>query len=145
LVVKTDGKEQTGNSVINFLNPDWVKHVFEQPFVVQAVVNFSLSQGRDRPNITDKELKWLDVPAGNVLLKPVKLNIVRKEVPVKYQQGMESTCVFSCFTSLLYHLGHKDAANKTQQRAKDYVDLPLRQQLDGLASCVRLLFNFSRN
>ena len=28
LVVKTDGKEQTGNSVINFLNPDWVQHMF---------------------------------------------------------------------------------------------------------------------
>ena len=29
-LVKTDGKEQTGNSIINFLNPDWVRHVFER-------------------------------------------------------------------------------------------------------------------
>jgi hypothetical protein len=136
LVVETNGKRQSGSKVIDFLSPDWVHVCFEQKFV-KFVIHMALTQKRENKTIQDREIKWIDVPSGNVLVKPIHKNISREDVVMKYQQGAASTCVFTSFASLLHHRGHKDVANKIQQHAQAYIGKTVRKQLDGLADCVR--------
>jgi hypothetical protein len=54
----------------------------------------ALTQKREYKKIQDREIKWIDVPAGDVSLKPIEYNSLQEYVGVKYQQGDTSTCVF---------------------------------------------------
>jgi hypothetical protein len=135
-------------TLIDRLNPDSVHQVFESTFV-KFVVQNALRQSREHAgaqktakvatiaDIPDKDIKWIDVPAGNVLVQPVTTDIIRRDVTMKYQQGDTATCIFSSFASLLAYKGHADAGNHIQQKARLYVGQPLDQQLYGLEKCVR--------
>ncbi len=148
LAIQNIPNKPSKSTVIDRLNPDWIHQVFESTFV-RFVVQNALRQSRLHAvaqktakvrtivDIPDKDIKWIDVPAGNVLLQPVTTDLIRRDVTMKYRQGKKATCIFSSFASLLAYKGHKDAGNRIQQKAILYVGLPLDQQLDGLERCVR--------
>jgi hypothetical protein len=99
LALENTPNEQPKTTLIDRLNPDWVHQVFESTFV-KFVVQNALRQSREHAaaqktakvatvaDIPDKDIKWIDVPAGNVLLKPVTTDIIRRDVTMKYQSDV---------------------------------------------------------
>jgi hypothetical protein len=126
-------KENGQTSLVDQLNPMWVRLCFEERFVTLVK---RIGCDETKANILLKNRKWIPVPVGDCSDRPITSNL-QLDVKVHYQQGDRRTCLFRSLASAFHHLGQKHTGSVLASIAKKNENMSADEQYKAVTAAIR--------